>query len=379
MMKKVSKNNTSDEKSVVPADFQIINENEDIFKQMFKYSVIPTIIHDMEMRIINVNDSAVDQFGYSYDEFLKKSIFELHIPEELEHSNEVLNEMKQKEKLSVETSFKRKDGSVFVAEATPCKFIIGNKPVIHVFIKDITIRKKVEQDVETYIKEIKNKNKELEQFTYITSHDLQEPLNSIIGWSSLLREEEFENLGAIGTQSIDIIEKSAKRMKNFITSLLEYSKLGREKEKSEVQVSELLHNLTLDLSDLIQKQKVTLTFLGKDMKFDAYESSLIQLFQNIIVNAVKYKKEDVLPVIEIKAEELPDNYQFSISDNGIGIAEEHYDKIFEIFQRLHTRDKIGGTGIGLSHCKKIVSMHGGTIWVDSEVGKGSTFYFTLSK
>ncbi|NHN26328.1 PAS domain S-box protein [Flavobacterium jejuense] len=378
-MKEVSKKNTSNKRSELPTDFQQINGDGDIYEQMFKYSVISIIIHDMEMNIINVNDSAVDQFGYSYEELLAKSIFELHTPEELDHSVEVLNEMRQKEKLSVETSFKRKDGSVFAAEATPCKFIIGDKPVIHVFIKDITARKKAERELEAYIKEISNKNKELEQFTYITSHDLQEPLNSIIGWSSLLRKNEFEKLGEIGTQSIEIIEKSAVRMKNFITSLLEYSKLGREKEKSEVQVSELLNNLELDLSDLIQKEKVTLHFLGKDIKFKAYESSLIQLFQNIIVNAIKYKKENVPPVIEIKAEELPEMYQFSISDNGIGIAEEHYGKIFEIFQRLHTRDKIEGTGIGLSHCKKIVNMHGGTIWVESEVSKGTTFYFTLSK
>ena len=360
-------------------DFQKINEKGDIYKQMFTYSVIPIIIHDMEMNIINVNDSAINQFGYPYEEFLKKSIFDLHIPEELDHSKEVLNEMSNKEKLSVETSFKRKDGSVFIAEATPCKFMIGDKPVIHVFIKDITARKKAENEVVTYIKEINNKNKELEQFTYITSHDLQEPLNSIIGWSSLLKKNEYEKLGDIGTQSIEIIQKSAIRMKNFITSLLEYSKLGREKEKSEVQVSEVLNNLQLDLSDLIQKEEVTIKFLGKDFKLKAYESSLIQLFQNIIVNAIKYKRENVPPVIEIKATDLPTAYKFSISDNGIGIAAEHYDKIFEIFQRLHTRDKIEGTGIGLSHCKKIVNMHGGTIWVESKVGKGSTFYFTLLK
>ena len=121
-------------------DFRRIDVEGDIFKQIFKYSVIPTIVHDLEMNIIDTNDSALLMFGYTKDELLKKSIFDLHTEDELKHSAEVLDKMKQEKKMNVQTSFKRKDGSVFMAEATPCKYMIEDKPLIHVFIQDITER-----------------------------------------------------------------------------------------------------------------------------------------------------------------------------------------------------------------------------------------------
>jgi PAS domain S-box-containing protein len=144
------------------ADFHKINEHDDIFKQMFKYSVIPTIIHDMDMNIINANDRATEKFGYSQKELLKKSVFDLHTKDQLNHSKEVLNEMQQKEKMSIETSFKRKDGSVFFAEVTPCKFLLGVKPVIHVYIQDISERKRTERELEAFRQQLIIKNKELD-------------------------------------------------------------------------------------------------------------------------------------------------------------------------------------------------------------------------
>ena len=378
-MKKATNTLNSNNSSNPFADFQEINEHEDIFRQMFKYSVIPTIIHDMEMNIINANDRAVEQFGYSQKELFEKSIFELHTEDELEHSEEVLNEMQQKNKMSVETSFKRKDGSVFFAEATPCKFLLGDKPVIHVFIQDITERKKTERELKAFNKQLNRRNKELEEFTYLTSHDLQEPLNSIIAWASLLKSNSYEFLDDTGKQSIDMIEKSSDRMKDFIISLLEYIRVGRKKEKKEISVNELIRNLKTDLSDLLERENGTINYAENDLSLMAYELDLFKLFQNIITNAIKFRKKNVNPVIKITARELNDSYEFSVSDNGIGIAKEHYGKIFEIFQRLHTRDKYEGTGIGLSHCKKIVELHKGDIWVQSELDNGSTFYFTISK
>lgn len=181
-------------------DFQQIDETGDIFRQMFKFSIIPTLIHDMEMNIINANDAALKEFGYSRKELFKKSIFDLHPEEELEHSEEVLEIMQHENRLSVEGRFKRKDGSVFIAEATPCKYILGDKPLIHVFIQDITEREqaidkirdfnnKLETQVAQRTQELELKNKDLESFSYSVSHDLHAPLRAIAGYAEVLQAD----------------------------------------------------------------------------------------------------------------------------------------------------------------------------------------------
>ena len=223
-----------------------------------------------------------------------------------------------------------------------------------------------------------SKNKELEQYTYITSHDLQEPLNSIISFSSLL-EGNKDKLDEMGKRSIEVIVKSAFRMKEFIISLLEFSRIGREKEKKEVDINQLIDNLVIDLHDLIEKKQASINYIGEPIKVVAYEQDLIKLFQNLVTNGIKYTDDKTKPSITINSEEQSDRYKFTITDNGIGIAEEQYNKVFEVFQRLHSRDKYSGTGIGLSHCKKVVELHNGEIWLTSEIGKGTEFYFTISK
>ncbi len=229
-----------------------------------------------------------------------------------------------------------------------------------------------------YIEEIEEKNKKLEKYTYITSHDLQEPLNSIISFSTFL-EESKDKLDEIGQKSVEVIKESALRMKDFIRSFLEASKLGNDKSKKEINFKTLLNNLKTDLHDLIKNKSATIEYMGKPVKIFGYEYGISKLFQNLIVNGIKYTDKETIPHIVINCEESQDFYQFSIADNGIGIEKAHYDKIFEEFGRLHTRDQYSGTGLGLSQCKNIVEMHGGKIWLESEPGKGSIFYFTISK
>lgn len=234
---------------------------------------------------------------------------------------------------------------------------------------DLTERKKIENI-------LIEKNKELEQFAYISSHDLQEPLNTIISFSQLLKEE---NLSDIGQKSIEAIESSSRRMKEFIKSLLEYSKVGTHSKKTNIDIESLIENLKKDLSDLIQKKEATIQYIGQPIHINAYEQEIIKLFQNLIVNGIKYTSDETKPLIIIDSIEHKKNYQFSIKDNGIGIDSKQFDKIFEVFQRLHRRDQYEGTGIGLSYCKKVVNLHDGKIWLESEIGKGSTFYFTIAK
>ncbi|MFD0964222.1 ATP-binding protein [Pseudofulvibacter geojedonensis] len=245
----------------------------------------------------------------------------------------------------------------------------------HTNITEIT-ESKIE--IEEINRQLNEKNKELEQFTYLTSHDLQEPLNSIISFSSLL-EGNKENLDEIGKKSIEVIVNSSHRMKDFIIALLEYSRIGKQKVKEEVNIIELIKNLKTDLYDIIDKNEASINYIGKPLKIQAFKIDLIKLIQNLIINGIKYTDTETKPKIVIDIKEHTQHYEFSIKDNGIGIAKEHYDKIFEVFQRLHTRNKFSGTGIGLSHCKKVVELHGGEIWLTSEIGKGTTFYFTISK
>lgn len=226
---------------------------------------------------------------------------------------------------------------------------------------------------------LESKNKELEQFTYITSHDLQEPLNSILSFSSLLKGSDGSKLDKIGKQSVAIIEESAIRMKQFIISLLEYSRIGRIKVKSDVNIAQMLNDLKTDLNDLTQREDATVTYIGQDITISAYKTDLIKLFQNLIVNGIKYRKEEERPFIVINGKELENEYEFSVTDNGIGIEQQYFDQIFEVFRRLHTNDQYSGTGIGLAHCKKIVELHHGNIWLESTPDKGSKFYFTISK
>ncbi len=225
---------------------------------------------------------------------------------------------------------------------------------------------------------LNNRNKELEQFSYITSHDLQEPLNSIISFTRLL-DLEKDKMSAVGQKSIEIISSSAYRMKEFIVSLLEYSKIGKEKEKTKVDLIQVIADLKTDLYHLIEQKGAVVEYIGNAMEISVFKQDFIKLLQNLIVNGIKYSVQGKRPHIIITAEESDFSINLSVKDNGIGIAKDHFEKIFEVFQRLHTRDQYTGTGIGLSYCKKVVELHKGEIWLDSELGKGTTFNIKLSK
>lgn len=178
----------------------------------------------------------------------------------------------------------------------------------------------------TALEKALQQNKALEQFNHITSHDLQEPLNSIISFSKLL-EKEKHKLGAVGKQSIEAINVSTLRMKDFITDLLEYSKISAEKERTEVDLPTMIAQLQIDLHHLMIQRKAVVNYVGKLSKIQAFEHDLIKLFQNLIVNSIKYTSEEKTPEVRINAIEKENCYEFSVADNGIGIPEDQYDKI----------------------------------------------------
>ena len=229
--------------------------------------------------------------------------------------------------------------------------------------------------------ELISKNQELEQFAYIASHDLQEPLNTISSFIGLISEDYGESFDEIGKESLTFIQDASIRMKKLIDALLQYSRLGRNTDRQNIKLSLLISQLTADLKSVLNKTKAELLVEDlPDVLGSAVEIRL--LFQNLISNAIKFVENDTIPIIKIRSKSICNDtgekrIQFSVEDNGIGIPKEHQDRIFAIFQRLHTRDKYEGTGIGLAQCKKIVESHKGEIWLTSKVGEGTTFYFTL--
>jgi light-regulated signal transduction histidine kinase (bacteriophytochrome) len=243
---------------------------------------------------------------------------------------------------------------------------------------DVTERKRAEEELQKTLEELKHSNAELEEFAYIASHDLQEPLRGIAGLTQLLQRRYQGQLDSRADEYIEHIVDGTQRMQTLINDLLAYSRVGRRGEaiastEAETAVKAALKNLNA----AILEDGATITN-DRLPKVKADPTQLTQLFQNLIGNAIKFRSE-YPPQIHICAVEAGDFWQFSVRDNGIGIEPQYYERIFQVFQRLHSRREYKGTGIGLAICKKIIERHGGKIWIESQEGQGSTFYFTLPK
>jgi PAS domain S-box-containing protein len=249
--------------------------------------------------------------------------------------------------------------------------------------QDITDRKKSEEtlqrseaNLEQKNKELELKNKELEQFAYVASHDLQEPLRTTSSFAELLQQQYQGRLDERADKYLTFINQSSERMKVLIKDLLDYSRIGRKKEKEYVDCNLILQEVLDDLNAAIKETQAEINVAALPV-FHGYPTEIKQLFQNLIINAIKFRKKNTPPQIKISAIKINGQWEFACNDNGIGIEEEHRERIFIIFQRLHTRNDYEGSGIGLAHCKKIVELHGGKIWIESMPGEGSTFNFTI--
>ena len=252
--------------------------------------------------------------------------------------------------------------------------------------RDVTERKDSEVRLQSLNKnlveqarELADSNAELERFAYVASHDLQEPLRMVNGFLNLIKQRYSASFDETGIQYIDFAVNGANRMKQLIIDLLNYSRVGTDKsaiEQVNLQgvIDELLPLFNKDVEDL--QATIETTDLPT---IPAFKSQMLQLFQNLIGNAIKYRKENEAPRIRIMCQEETSDYLISVQDNGIGMEHQYLDRIFVIFQRLHGKEEYSGTGIGLAICKKIVDRHGGPIWATSEPGVGSTFHLRLPK
>ncbi|WP_445664073.1 PAS domain S-box protein [Fodinibius sp. AD559] len=257
---------------------------------------------------------------------------------------------------------------------------------LSVYFRDITEQKENHEQLKQLNKELEERadelaaaNEELEQFAYVASHDLQEPLRMVSSFLERLEQKYSNQLDDKAQQYINFAVDGAHRMRRIILDLLNYSRMNQNDfEREQVDLNDLLEEITKLEQTLIEENEADIIFNNLPV-IKASKTPIQQVFQNLINNAVKYHSPNIKPVVTIDSKETDNYWEFSVSDNGIGIREEFQDNIFTIFQRLHTQDEYAGTGIGLSVSKKIIEKHGGEIWVESEEGEGSTFYFTVRK
>jgi PAS domain S-box-containing protein len=327
------------------------------------------------------NSGAEQIFGYTAGEAVGRLI-SLLIPQDRLHE-----EMKIQARLGrgdriehFETVRIAKDGRAIDVSLTmsPIRNSAGKIVGVSKILRDITARKRVEESLARQTEELTRSNLELERFAYVASHDLQEPMRTIQSFAQLLHRNCRENLKGDSAEYLRFIIGGVERMKSLINDLLAYSRVGSQRTAFVPADCEAICATVLDnLRASIEAHQAIVTVEPLPVVMgDA--TQLGQIFQNLLVNAIKFHGQRT-PHVHVSAKETEHEWVFSISDNGIGIAPEYFERIFIIFQRLHTIEEYGGTGIGLAICKKIAEQHGGRIWVESVIGEGSTFAFSILK
>jgi len=283
-----------------------------------------------------------------------------------------------KEQVDWIDEIKRPDKSVYLYRRF-YPFYVENRFVYMIgYGIDVTELKEAQHQLERQNINLLEKNQELERFTHVASHDLQEPLLSLISYSKLLEDEYGDILDDEGKLFVQFINKSATRMRTLISGLMEYTRINRKENIVLSDLNLLLKDVQEDLTDRINNYNAIVSI--KELPtISCYPTFVRILFQNLISNAIKFTHKDSTPIINISCRERNSDWLFLVEDNGIGINFKDVDEIFLIFKRLHNEKTYSGSGIGLAHCKKIVEIHNGEIWVESVVGKGSTFNFTISK
>jgi PAS domain S-box-containing protein len=333
---------------------------------------------DLNSVIQSWNYGAEKIFGYTAKEIIGKSITVLIPPDLLNEEVDIMRKVKSGGPIETfESKRLRKDGSTFDASITisPINDTNGNIIGASKIARDITKQKQMKKDLSEAMEKVKQSNQELEMFAYVASHDLQEPLRMVASFTKLLEEKYKDKLDEKANKYIAFSVNGAKRMQELINSLLDYSRIQRaDTEPEELDCNEIVNEVILNMSN-IKETGVKINYLELP-KVYSNKIQLSQVFQNLISNAIKYRSSRPL-VIDISAKKEKDKWLFAIKDNGIGFDQEHAERIFELFERLHSTKSYEGTGMGLAICKKIIEKQGGGIWAESEADKGSTFYFTL--
>lgn len=352
------------------------------FRTIIEKATVPLVYVDSKGNFVYSNEKFVSTFGYTtnlvstLDQWWRNAY-----PDEkyrqwvLNNWNEAV-ERSAKENIEIRSD----EYNVSCADGTEKVMEIGGATIGNDFLAvfvDLTDRVKAEKAKDYALEEVKRSNKELEQFAYVASHDLQEPLRMVSSYTQLLAEKYRDSLDEKAHKYIRYAVDGAIRMQKLINDLLAYSRISTKGEKlSKIDLHSALGEALINLSKTIQESQAIIT--NDDLPFALGDKTqIIQLFQNLIANGVKFNKPNLSPHIHISSQTSKNTVQISVKDNGIGIDKKYHSQVFEIFQRLHTRSEYAGTGIGLALCQRIVLRHGGKIWVESTEGGGAVFNFTL--
>jgi len=357
-------------------------ESEEKFRAVYESSSMGILISKNPGVIYDLNPAFAEMMGYSEQELKGKNLLDITHASDYQKTKKWLEKIFTREIQTyiTEKKYVRKDGTSFWAKAVVSTMNdITNEIVTVAIIENIEKKKKTEDALEQKNKELTQINQELEHFAYVASHDLQEPLRTITSFIQILDKRYIHKLDEDAQQFMGFVVEGAKRMQTLIHDLLEYSRINRFNTGYEkIDLNEIFNTINRVLKDKIESHDALVlsenlpTVYGNRLQ-------LTQVFQNLVDNAIKFKAKKRKPEIIISVNDLGDKWELIFKDNGIGISQEYFQRIFVIFQRLHTHDEYTGTGIGLAICKKIIERHGGEIWVDSKPGKGTAFHLSIAK
>jgi PAS domain S-box-containing protein len=332
-------------------------------------------------RIVQVNAQTEQCFGYARTALIGQPVDRL-VPPRLRDGRTrdlfgACSEVRDPEQRTVAELFGlREDGTEFPIEVGVQAVVADRDVLVLIAIVDVTQQKNAEAALKKLADDLQRSNGDLAQFAYVASHDLKEPLRKVSSFCQLLKERYQGQLDAEAHRYIDYAVDGSRRMNALITALLELAQVNsRAARNVPVETSAACRVAVDNLSTVIEESGAEVTF-GEFPVVLGDEAQLAQLFQNLIGNAIKFRGPRS-PVVTIDARRDDATWLFSVQDNGIGIEPAQHQRVFQIFQRLHTREKYPGTGIGLSICQRIVERHGGRIWIESTPGCGTTFFFTL--
>ena len=338
------------------------------------------ISKDLNGIITSWNRGAERLFGYTAEEAIGRSILMLIPPDRQDEEPRILAQLRRGERIDhYETIRLRKDGTPLNVSLTisPVKDASGRVVGASKVARDITERVQHRQAIEQANAALKRANDDLQQFAYSASHDLQEPLRMISVYSELLRKKFGGQLGREADEYLRQTVEGAMRMEHLLRDLRMYTQLSAAgaEPPDEINAGEVLRKTLLNLQVAIDKNGATITTSALP-QVRMFEFQLEQVLQNLIANAIRYRSEQP-PRIHVAAERQGNHWLFSVQDNGIGIEPQFKEQVFGVFKRLHSASEYPGTGMGLAICQRIVERAGGRIWVESEPGRGSTFYFTI--
>lgn len=349
-------------------------------------NVVDGIINIDGMGYINAFNLAAEKiFGYKAEEVMGKNVKMLMPdPYKKEHDGYLRNYHDTQEAKIIgigrEVKAQRKDGTIFPIELGVSEIRIGDKKMFVGITRDITERKKSENSINRYTDMLEKSNEDLDEFAYIASHDLKEPLRGISNYSMFLLEDYGDKLDKAGKDKLNTLPKLCTRMEKLIDDLLYFSRLGRAGVAfQETDLDSIASDIKREIKEISGNEGLNIRITTSLPRTNCDAVRIKEVFRNLVTNAIKYNDNDEKQ-IEIGAIEKERPVVFYVKDNGIGIKEEHKKDIFQIFHRLHGKNKYGGgTGSGLTFVKKIVEGHGGKIWLESHFGVGTTFYFTLEE